>query len=118
MLGRINRGIDSSGKRLDPMSTPARCVNCVNLRVGASEKDNSTANNRRHPDFSFGRSFPQLASGMPVECIDLAVIASKQNSVLGKRRRGMHLTGRLKSPFGGACDHVDGVYPPVDRGHI
>src|ERR1700686_86456 len=100
------------------MNAPARCVNCVNLRGSTSEKDNSTANNRRHPGFSFGRSFPQLASGMPIECIDLAVIASKQNSILGKRRCGMHLTGRLKFPFGVACDHVDAVYPPVDRAHI
>src|SRR6267142_2259246 len=99
MLGGINRGIDSPAKFMDPAFPAARGVKSVNPRVRTSEKNNSVTDDGRSPDFSSSRRFPQLASGMPIKCIHFAVIASEQDSIFGKRRRGMNLTRRLKFPF-------------------
>jgi len=84
---------------LAEVDPPARGVKSVNPRVCTSEKNNSVTDDGGSPHLSSRRRFPQLASGMPIKCIHFAVIASEQDSIFGKRRRGMNLTRRLKFPF-------------------
>jgi hypothetical protein len=88
------------------------------VRIGTSEEDDSTANYWRSPDFSPGRRFPQLASGLLINGVHFSVIASEQDSIFGKRRRRMNRTRRLKFPFRSACDYIDGVQYSIDRRDI
>src|SRR5258707_14534078 len=99
MLAGEMRETDSPAKFADPPFPAGRGVNSISLRVRTSEKDNSVGDDGRGPDFSSSRRFPELASSLPIKCIHFAVVASEQDSIFGKRRRGVNRARRLKSPF-------------------
>src|SRR5207237_9956811 len=92
-LGGIGCGIDPATKWLCPTCAAGCRFHCVHPRIGAAEKNNSAAHNRRGPDFAPSRTLPYFRAGNAIDGIHLAVLAAEENLVTASRWSRMNLLG-------------------------